>query len=1142
MHLASKIRIKSVSHQHSNSQEERQALLHEGSGSAAVNAFVEIVFDNSDHRFQHENSDEVVLRRTIGLKKDEFFLQRKRTTKSEIQSLLEGAGFSKSNPYFIVQQGKVQDLCTMSDAARLRLLKEVAGTTVYDEKKAESVTKMEENRNSIQKISEMLANIEERLHELNAEKDELAAYQQLDRERRAAQFALYSLELQKARAQLDQVEQDRSEHFETVETLHEATKVTHDSIRNTEAVLKTKASQLRRVRQTVSSLEDDKKQAVLTHTKLDLECQELDEALIAGDELVESNKKKLAKLELEISKAKAELDNVVAPNYDTAAEGLQDMVAQRDSATKQMEALYAKQGRGRMFRTAAERDEFLVKSSAELETAKAEKDSELTQQRDSLANLRRTVEQETSDVAKLKQELIQKSATQQSFTKSTEEKNRQRLEQNDARRDIWRQTEELQEQSREARETLHSCFSDTRKTMPRATSMGLEALHNIVEQEGLVRGKQYFGMLMENMTLKDPKFQAAVEIAAQNSLFHVIVDNDQTAARLLTRLEDGKLGRVTFLPLNQLRIDHVKYPEESNKDVRPLIDLCLTYDKSVERAIQHVFAKKLIARTQEVASEWSTKLHMDAITLDGDLCGRKGALTGGFVDSNKSRLQAYARQTEAQETMRVVDAKYRDAKASAQAVDQGIQTLMQELQRLEAKQVELNRIVVSKESDLDRLEQRLQNHTKQVEEIEKSSIPTLERIAADLDVDIKRLQEEIGSELQHTLTTEDRERLVQLRERQESLSTQIEAQQDVVDAAGIAKKKLLSLLDDNLLRSRRELSEDTAADDDDGHRRTSRGRQSTSAAQAQRRADLAMRTRERDDAVLTKDEIEDRLEETRTVESNLRKELHVAKNEIEQLSGQDMQNAKALEDAQDKSERFLNKVSNSCDESPFRRCTHFLFSSRQRALYTSKRESNMRKIQELGSLPPPAELKKFSGKSASSLEKALDNINNKLKKYSHVNKKAFDQYVNFNETRMRLLQRKEELDHSAEKVVELIENLDLKKDEAINRTFRGVSSHFKDVFKELVPNGAAELIMRTSLDNETANTDVEQESSEENSEDSHKSKIKYDKTNPDVSLYRGIGIKVRFSEVGENFIMSQLSGGQKALVALGLIFAIQRKF
>jgi len=44
----------------------------------------------------------------------------------------------------------------------------------------------------------------------------------------------------------------------------------------------------------------------------------------------------------------------------------------------------------------------------------------------------------------------------------------------------------------------------------------------------------------------------------------------------------------------------------------------------------------------------------------------------------------------------------------------------------------------------------------------------------------------------------------------------------------------------------------------------------------------------------------------------------------------------------------------------------------------------------------------------------------------------------------------------------------------------------------------------------------------------------------DVSLFRGVQINVKFTGNGDNFIMSQLSGGQKALVAMALIFAIQR--
>jgi chromosome segregation ATPase len=68
---------------------------------------VEIVFDNSDNRFP-TGRDEVILRRTIGLKKDEYSLDKKSASKADVMNLLESAGFSKSNPYYIVPQGRVR--------------------------------------------------------------------------------------------------------------------------------------------------------------------------------------------------------------------------------------------------------------------------------------------------------------------------------------------------------------------------------------------------------------------------------------------------------------------------------------------------------------------------------------------------------------------------------------------------------------------------------------------------------------------------------------------------------------------------------------------------------------------------------------------------------------------------------------------------------------------------------------------------------------------------------------------------------------------------------------------------------------------------------------------------------------------------
>ena len=54
----------------------------------------------------------------------------------------------------------------------------------------------------------------------------------------------------------------------------------------------------------------------------------------------------------------------------------------------------------------------------------------------------------------------------------------------------------------------------------------------------------------------------------------------------------------------------------------------------------------------------------------------------------------------------------------------------------------------------------------------------------------------------------------------------------------------------------------------------------------------------------------------------------------------------------------------------------------------------------------------------------------------HVNKKALDQYMNFADQREELAQRQRENARGDEKIKQLIRTLDMKKDEAIERTFK----------------------------------------------------------------------------------------------------------
>ncbi|CRK20397.1 hypothetical protein BN1708_017805, partial [Verticillium longisporum] len=190
------------------SREERQGLLHEGSGSAVMSAYVEIIFDNSDDRFP-TGGKELILRRTIGSKKDEYSLDRKVVTKNDVINLLEAAGFSRSNPYYIVPQGRVSALTNMKESDRLNLMKEVAGTQVYEARRAESLKIMNDTNNKREKIDELLGYIKERLAELEEEKEELRGFQDKDRDRRCLEYALYYQEQQAFQSQLERIENMR---------------------------------------------------------------------------------------------------------------------------------------------------------------------------------------------------------------------------------------------------------------------------------------------------------------------------------------------------------------------------------------------------------------------------------------------------------------------------------------------------------------------------------------------------------------------------------------------------------------------------------------------------------------------------------------------------------------------------------------------------------------------------------------------------------------------------------------------------------------------------------------------------------------------------------------------------------------------
>lgn len=322
-----------------------------------MSAYVEIIFDNSDDRFP-TGKPEVVLRRTIGIKKDEYTLDRKNATKNDVMNLLESAGFSRSNPYYIVPQGRVTALTNMKDSERLVLLKEVAGTQVYEARRSESLKIMNETNSKRTKIDELLDYINERLAELEEEKDELRSYQEKDKERRCLEYTIYSLEQQEIGKVLNEIEERRQNGVEDADNNRDQFVEGEKAMAQIDAEIAECRQQIEFLKVDKAQLEDERREASKTLAQNELQAKSLSDNQVAAQALKSRYDSDLNSVQTAISEREAEHREIL-PRFN-ALKDQEDMVkSQLTDAETSRQRLYAKQGRNSRFKNKSERDKWL---------------------------------------------------------------------------------------------------------------------------------------------------------------------------------------------------------------------------------------------------------------------------------------------------------------------------------------------------------------------------------------------------------------------------------------------------------------------------------------------------------------------------------------------------------------------------------------------------------------------------------------------------------------------------------------------------------------------------------------------------------------------------------------------------------------
>ncbi|KAJ7098111.1 structural maintenance of chromosome protein 3 [Mycena belliarum] len=1065
----------------SMSREERAALLHEGVAVAAtLSAYVEIVFDNSDNRFP-TGHDELILRRTIGVKKDEYTLDKKSASKADVMNLLESAGFSKSNPYYIVPQGRITALTNAKDTERLALLKEVAGTKVYEQRRSESLRIMAETDAKRTKINELLDYIESRLTELEEEKEELKEFQDKDKDRRCLEYALYQRELEEVGEALEEIEEDRRADVHGANQRREKYSEREKEIQDLEKAISEAKHSLETVVTTRQDAQAELTDFIRSRTELECIVQDLQSAGLRAGGKREEYDAELRQVEEQISAREASLAALMPDWEGTRAREASERRA-LDEANTKLGSLFAKQGRGAKFRTKAERDTFLKQEIASMGEYKASQAVALQTTKVGLRDAQKGLGEVDAQITAVHGKIEDGRKKTKDLGEEIAALKEKQAELAERRKDLWREDTKLESLVNRAASELKTAERVLAGMMDKDTGLGLGAVDKIAERYKL---DGVYGPLYRLFEITDQKYNIAVELTAGNSLFHVVVDSDETASKVLDVMLKEKTGRVTFMPLNRLRPTNPPLPNA--QDAIPIMEK-LKFDVVHQKAFQQVFGKTCVCRDLTIAAAYVKSHGINTITTDGDKVDRKGALTGGFHDVKRSRIDAIKSVTSWRAKWEAEDVRLREVKAAILQVEQEITQLAGRIQVLN---LQINQIRESRErltdegTALTREKGKLNERSAKLERDQDE----LEAELNGLDAKLAGYENELKSPLTKGLTDEEEEDVV-------NLGNEVEDRRKELVELGKSKNKLEGRknaieieLNERLRRRRDEIKSklDELGEPVDGD--VSSADDLESRARELRTLNTSIKT------LTTKTQAME--EETEELQAELQK----LRASLEKIQNQQTEDSRTISRQQKTTERYLAK----------------------RQMLSGRKEECNRNIRDLGVLPEEA-FEKYTSEKLDRLVKKLHAVNEGLKKFAHVNKKAFEQYSNFTKQRDQLLKRREDLDKSAASIEELVEVLDQRKDEAIERTFKQVASNFEEVFEKLVPAGRGRLIIQRRIDQD--------EEPDDDAEETQQSTI---------DNYTGVSIKVSFnSKVDEGLRIQQLSGGQKSLVALATVFAIQK--
>ena len=591
-------------------------------------AEVSLIIENEDRYLDIDFSEIKITRRIFKSGENEYLLNNKKVRLKDINNLFIDTGIGKQ-AYSIIGQGRVERIISSSPMELKEIIEEAAGVKRAKNEKEISEKKLKEVKNEIEKIDYVEKDLEVRVNYLKKESEKARLFksytQKIDTEKyMILEYGINEKNLLKA-DYTAKSEQLKSK-LENVQEEFLKKNSEWESENNHREELFEKLSAKKKENKENTSLTDNLKneysELVKKHSNLEIEANEKDKR--KGNLDVDTKEK-----EEILKRSKEELDQI--------NKALNEKKAQKDEVEKKVRELKEK------------------KSNIEDEIKKrTQKNSDFEVDKIKLRGENEDLEKRViSAKNEGKKYLVEKKEIQSEIEKIQNEKDdfeNKKAEKEGFKLEKEAQIKQLDDEIDELRSDysrINSQKNDLRYKYENLDSKRRANINIIEKNETFNRGIKYIlnekidGVIGAFVNLIDIPvgYEEAIQTLSGGLFQDIIVKNTDIGKKCIQILKDKKLGRASFLPIENIKTGKMLSQLPKVEGVIDFARNIVKYDKSLEKIVQFAYGNAVVVKNLDVGAQLSKNGFSDRIvTLEGDIITARGRMTGGHSFKGKDEL------------------------------------------------------------------------------------------------------------------------------------------------------------------------------------------------------------------------------------------------------------------------------------------------------------------------------------------------------------------------------------------------------------------------------------------------------------------------------------------------------------------------